>query len=199
MNRTLAGTRHLVRDLLTTAAAGGATAESRPKLTDTRYAVSSPVAATVAKRQGSACRCSKAVISAVLGRHQSAATASPWHPRGKGAPLGPSGHPAKSPQVGAWSSGWPHGLLQARAKPSQSAVLRCHCTAVCRVDQWRVRQGRSRGEQVQHDEDAAELARAARVGNQPPQEREQHVDQQHAWRPRERGPDTGYATHPEAL
>ena len=34
---------------------------------------------------------------------------------------------------------------------------------------------------MQHDEGTAKLARAARVGNQPPQEREQHVEQQHAW------------------
>lgn len=45
---------------------------SRAKLTETRYAVSSPEAATVAKRQGSACRCSNVVMSAAFGRHQSA-------------------------------------------------------------------------------------------------------------------------------
>ena len=55
-------------------------------------------------------------------RHQSAAASSARHQRGEGAPPGPS-RAALSTRVGLWRSGWPRGLLRARAIPPSSRLV----------------------------------------------------------------------------
>ena len=108
--------RHVVLDLLTTATAGGTTVKSA-RLTDTVYAVSSPVAATVAKRLGSAWETCKGGGIGKGGQVPGAAPAQSLFGThaARTLHLNTAGSPTPSTQVGAWSA--------ARAAASEGRAL----------------------------------------------------------------------------